>query len=80
MIAYGDLFFLHGLQQGALDLGRGAIDFIGEDKIGKYRAALDPELSGTGIKNFRAHNVCGQHIRSELDAVELGIDQGGERL
>ena len=39
-VADGDLALLHGFEQGALHLGRGAVDFVGEDEVGEERAAL----------------------------------------
>ena len=39
-VADGDLPFLHGFEQGALHLGRGAVDFVGEDEVGEDRAQL----------------------------------------
>ena len=37
-VADGDLLLLHGLQQGALHLGRGAVDLVGQDQVGEDRA------------------------------------------
>ena len=33
--------FLHGLEEGGLGAGRGAVDLVGEDEIGEDRARLD---------------------------------------
>ena len=41
--AGGDLFFLHGFEHGGLRLGRGAIDFVGENQVREDRAALELE-------------------------------------
>ena len=39
----GDLIFLHGFEQRALGLGRGAIDFIGEHQLREYRPGGESE-------------------------------------
>ena len=36
--ADGDLAFLHGFEQGALHLGRGAVYFIRQDEVGENRS------------------------------------------
>ena len=36
----GDLAFLHALEEGALDLGGGAVDFVGEDEVGEDRPVV----------------------------------------
>ena len=39
-ISDGDLFLLHRFQEGALHLGWRAVDFIGQDDVGKNRSLL----------------------------------------
>ena len=63
-----------------MHLGGGTVDFVGEDEVGEDRAALHPELGGAGVKDFGAHDVCGQHVRGELDPVELRIHQRCQRF
>src|SRR3546814_18873729 len=41
-----DRVLLHRLEQGSLGVGRGAVELIGEQKMGEYRAALNPEEKG----------------------------------
>jgi hypothetical protein len=36
-----DLLFFHGLQQRALGLGAGAVDFVGQQHLGKHRAGVE---------------------------------------
>ena len=76
--ANGDLAFLHRLEQGALDFGRGAVDFVGEDEVRKNRAELGGELAVAGIVDQRADEVGGEEVRSELKALEAGADRVGE--
>jgi hypothetical protein len=45
----GDLAFLHGLQEGGLGLGRGAVDLVGEQQVGEDRALLEGELGVAGV-------------------------------
>ena len=79
-VADGHLPFLHGFEQGALHLGRGAVDFVGEDQVGKERPALGGELAGLRAVNQRADQVSRQQIGRELDALESGLDARAQRL
>ena len=81
----GYLAFLHGFQQGGLDLGRGAVDFVRQDKIGEDRAFLGSELPFLRIIDHGAQQVRRQKVRRELDAGELRVQRArhgfyGERL
>src|SRR5690606_28643620 len=42
---YGDGLFLHGLQKGSLGLGRGPVDFIGQDDVPEYGAFDEFEIA-----------------------------------
>ena len=79
--------FLHGLEQGTLGLGRGPVDFVRQDDIGKNGSPLELEAFAAmfvfhdevGADDVRRHEV-----RSELDAGEIqagrarqGTDEGG---
>ncbi len=79
-VADGDLLFLHGFEQGALDLGGGAVDFVGKDEVGKNGAAAGSEGAGLGIVNLGADEVGGKEVRGELKAGKLHADGGGEDL
>lgn len=74
----GYLTLLHGLEQGGLDFGRGAIDFIGEDKVGEDGAFGGSVGTVLWIIDERAHNVCRQQVGGELDSVKLCVDGGGK--
>ena len=41
VVADGDLLFLHRFEQGALHLGGGAVDLVGQNEVGEDRAFLD---------------------------------------
>ena len=79
---------LHRLQQRRLRLGRRAVDFIGQNDVGKKRPFDEHEGAAARLigflQNIRAGDVRGHQIRRELDAVEAqrhglgqGIDDGG---
>ena len=74
----GDLLLLHRLQQGALHLGRSAVDFVGQNEVGEDRAFLDRELAGARIVNLGADDVRRQQIGRELDAFEAQVQAVGQ--
>ncbi len=81
-VADGDLALLHGLQQRALDLGRGPVDLVGQDDVGENRPFAGGEFAGLGIVDQGADEVRRQQVRGELDALEgrlHGFGQGGHR-
>jgi len=78
--ADGDLVLLHHLKQGALHLGRGAVDLIGQQHVREDRAELGLEFTGVLMVDPRPHQVGGHEIGGELDALELPADRRGQRL
>ena len=78
--ADGDLAFLHGFEQGALHLGRGAVYFIRQDEVGENRSFLDGEFLRLLAVNHGAYHVGRQQVGRELDAVEVCLHQVGQRL
>ncbi len=82
LAADGHLALLHHFQQGALHLGRGAVDLIGQQQVGEDRAERGVELAGFLVVDPRAHQVGGHQVGGELDALELaadGLGQGFDR-
>ena len=51
--------------------GRGAVDFVGQQNVGEYRAALEFELLLDGGIDGDAQHVGGQHVAGELHALKL---------
>ena len=75
---HGDLAFLHGLQQGRLGFGRGAVDFVGQHQLGGDGAGAEAELAGGLVIDGHAGDVAGQQVGSELDAGESAADGAGQ--
>ena len=76
-----DLALLHRLQHGRLGLRRGAVDFVGQDQMGKHRTPLELELAAT-IRRFHdqvgAQNVSGHQVGRELDPAEAQLEHFGQ--
>jgi len=62
---------LHGLQEGALDLGRGAVDLVGQEQVCKDRPPVGAEFPRLGLEDHRANDVAWEQVRCELDALKL---------
>ena len=78
--ADGDLPLLHGLEEGRLDLGRGAVDFVGQDEVGEDRTLVGGEAAVLRREDHRAHDVARQQVGRELDALELDAEGGAQGL
>ena len=76
----GDLALLHHFQQRALHLGRGAVDFVGQQQVGEHRAQRGAELAGLLVVDAGAHQVGRHQVGRELDALELAAHGVGQRL
>ena len=74
------LALLHDLEQRALDLGRRAVDLIGQQQVGEDRAEGRPELARLLVVDARADEVGRDEVRRELDPLELAADPVRERL
>lgn len=62
-----NLMLFHRFQQRALRFGRGAINFIGQRHLVKYRAGMEFKLVVFNIKNRSADDVGRQNIAGELN-------------
>ena len=74
LLTYGDLTFLHGFQQGALDLGRCPVDLVRQHNIGKNRPFLGGKRALARIVNQRSDEVGGQEVRGKLEPLKAGAD------
>jgi hypothetical protein len=63
-----------------LRLRRGAIDLVGQKKIGENGAVFELKLLRVGVVYGDADNVGREHIRSELDTVKTGPHSARKRL
>ena len=75
--------FLHGFEQRALGLGRGAVDLVGEEQVGEHRPLLVLEFqlaAARVLEQFGADDVRGHQVRGELDALEADAEHFGERF
>ena len=77
-VAEGDLAFLHGLEEGALDLGGGAVDFVGEEEVGEDGALVGAEAAGFFVEDFGAEDIGGEEVDGELDAAEVEVQGAGD--
>ena len=58
--------------------GGRAVNFIGQQQVGKDGAQHRTEFTGLLIENARAHQIGGQQIRGELNAVETAVQGFGQ--
>ncbi len=75
-----DLPLLHRLEQGALDLGRRAVDLVGQDQVGENGPAVGAEFAGLRLEDHRADDVARQEVGRELDPLELDPQRRAQRL
>ena len=81
LAAGGDAFLLHGFEHGGLRFGGGAIDFVGENQVGKNGAVLELEFAfaaGGFHDDVGAEDVGRHEIGSELNAVEAHVESFAE--
>src|SRR5579859_173870 len=76
----GDLAFVHCLEQRGLRLGRGAVDLVRQQNVGKNRAALEFKFLLQRRIDGDAQNVGGQHVAGKLHALKGAVDGARERL
>ena len=75
-----DLALLHDLEERALDLGRGAVDLVGEEEVAEDRAELRVEGAPVGAVDPGPDEVARHEVRGELDPPERGVEDVGEGL
>ncbi len=68
------LALLHDFEEGALNLGGGAVDLVGKQKIGKNRTQGRPEVPCLLVVDARPDQVGRNEVGRELDALELAPD------
>jgi hypothetical protein len=86
LAGYGDLSFLHGLQQGGLHLGRRPVYFVCQHQLIENRAGLELQLGPALVVlvDFVAGDVPGdvrwQQVRGELYSPQPGLQHLGQGL
>jgi hypothetical protein len=75
-----DLLFLHGFEQGALGLGAGAVDFVGQQHLGKHRAGVEHKGFLAALVDRHAGQVAGHQVGGELHARELQAEGPCQRM
>ena len=68
----GDLLLLHGLEEGGLNLGGSAVDFVGKEEVGENGASFGGKFLGSRVVDVGADNVGRKEIGGELDSPEVG--------
>ena len=76
-VADGHLTLLHRFEKRALDFGRGAVDLVRENEVGKNRPKFSGELAVPGIVDQSANKVGGEKIGGELNPLKTRPDAGG---
>ena len=62
-----DLPLFHRLEQGALRLGAGAVDLVGQQQLREHRSGPELELLGDPIEHRDADDVGRQQVAGELE-------------
>ena len=76
----GDLALLHGFEQCALGLGRGAVDLVGQDQLGEDGTGMEVEAFRCAVVDRHPDDVCGQQVAGELDALVVQVEEGGQEM
>ena len=76
---HGDTGFRHRFQESGLRARCCAIDFVGEENIGKDGSGAKLELSGLLIEDRGAGDIPRKKIGRALNPLETPSDAGGQR-
>ncbi len=79
MATDGDLALAHRFQQRRLYLGRGAVDFVGQQDRMEDRAGHEFEAAFLRAPDLGTGQVGRQQVRGELDAGEISFQARGQR-
>ena len=77
-----DLAFLHGLQEGSLDFGRGPVDFVCQDQVREDGPLVEPELPlpVSTVVYLCSGYIRRQEVRRKLNAAEVRVKVAGQGL
>ena len=83
LAASGHAALLHGLEQGGLRLGRGAVDLVGQDQVREEWPFDEAEVAAPRgsifLDDLGARDVRGHEVGRELDAFEGEVEELGQR-
>ncbi len=63
-----------------MSLGRGAVDFVGQQNLGENGAFFEIKLSAGDVEDTGPQNIRGHQVWRELDTGELGLNEMSQRL
>jgi hypothetical protein len=78
---YGDVVFLHRLEQRRLGSGACPVDFVGHEQLGKYGSPHEAKTAAPVdgfFEDFGSKNIGGHQIRRELDAARIQAKNGAK--
>ncbi len=76
------MMFLHGLEQGGLGAGRGAVDLVRHHQLAEDGARHEAELTASAlalVQHFRSQNIGRHEIGGELHALLVKAQHAAER-
>lgn len=79
LAVYGDLAFGHGLEESRLGAWRSAVDFVGDDDLGKNGSPSKLEFLRFLVIDRDASDVGGQQVGRALDPIEGASARDGQR-
>jgi len=80
LVVDGDLGFAHRFEEAALSLWRGAVDFVGQDDVGKQGARHELKRLFLAIEHGNADDIGGQQVTGELNPLEGAIQRAREAM
>ena len=78
-VVHRHLFFCHRFEHRRLHLGRGPVDFVGQQDMGEDWPRTELEPARRRIEDTHAGDITGQQVRGELDPAE-GRNMGPVRI
>ena len=78
LAVHRDLALAHGFQQRGLGTGRGPVDLIGQQNVGKGRAGHELKGACLLIEDADAGDVAGQQVGRTLEAAEVDAQRDGQ--
>ena len=80
LVVDGNLGFAHRFEEAALSLRRGAVDFVGQDNVGKQWARHELKRLFLAVEHGNADDIGGQEVAGELNTFEGAIQGTREAM